>query len=448
MKVVRYSLIAGAVMALAPPAQAVDLVGVRDMALRNDPQLRAAALRREAGEENKYIAWANFLPTLDGSARVSYGDNEVDIADQRISETDIDDENLRLELRQTLYNQSNYEELQRGRAQASRAEADYLIAYQDFLLRVAERYFAVLTAQDSLRFALAEEAALQRQFEQADQRFEVGLAAVTDVHEARASYDNARARTILARNQLEDAQEALRELTGQHFENYRPLANELPLEAPLPENPQDWVDFAIELRPELIASRFTAETAEADMELARAGYFPTLELIASYNRFTDNEFPLRNDQQDVIGVVPFENSDSQVQLQLNVPIFRGGRVTTRTRQARYLMSAAYEDVEAQQRAAVRAAENAYRDVMAGIQEVEAFRQALVSAQSALDATNSGFEVGTRTIVDVLLAEQRYYQAQRDYSNARHDYILDHLRLRRSAGLLAGEDLNTVNRLLQ
>jgi len=324
----------------------------------------------------------------------------------------------------------------------------YQIAYQDFLLRVSESYFTVLTLTDEVTFAESEEKAFQRQFEQAEQRFEVGLTAVTDVHEARATYDNARARAIVARNNLEDAKEALHELTGQKFEQYDPLQEVLPLVEPDPATANQWVDTALQNNPSVLSGRAAVEVAEANMRLARAGHFPTLDLVGSYSRFANNKFLYTDPvtQSQLTGSL--ENEDTQLQLRLQVPIYQGGRVSAQTRQARYLLDATGQDLDDVQRGVVRQTENAYRAVLAGIQEVQAFNQAMISAESALEATQAGFEVGTRTIVDVLIAEQRKYQAQRDNSVARHAYIINHLRLKSVAGLLEGQDLAVVNQLLE
>ncbi len=429
-------------------ALAVDLVGIHDVAVTKDPQLRAAALRRDASGENSDIAWANFYPQISGSASYNRGKNRLSIAGNRIlPNADIDRENYRVELRQSIFNWANYGQLEQARAQVSAAEADYDAAYQDFLFRVSDRYFAILTSEDALIFARAEEKALQRQFEQAEQRFEVGLTAVTDVLDARASYDQARARVIVAQNQLEDANEGLRELTGTYFEDIKKLSEELPLEEPNPANSQEWVDIAMVNNPTLQSLRENAEVSQANVQLQRAGHLPTLDFVASFNRSANNAFVLRDDFQQPVGNALLLSDDSQVGLELSVPIFSGFRVSSQTRQAKLNMNAAFQDVEAQERTTVRSTENAYRAVLADIQEVEARKQALISAQSALDSTQAGFDVGTRTIVDVLLSEQRFFQAQRDYSQARHTYILDQLRLKQAAGVLSPEDLIRVNTLL-
>ena len=439
---------------LCSPAWAVDLVGVYELALKSDPRLRAAEFRREATGENKAIARANLLPQIGVGGTWSRGDSETDFPNpfpppnRRVVESDIDTDGYGAELRQSLYRQANYEALDLARGQISQAEAVYQIAFQDFLLRVSENYFLVLTLTDGVTFAEAEEKAFKRQYEQAEQRFEVGLTAVTDVHEARASYDNARARAIVARNDLEDAREALRELTAQYFEEYDALQEVLPLVEPDPADSEGWVEMALQTNPAVLSSRAAMDIAESNMRLARAGHFPTLDLVGSYTKFSNNKYLYTDPVSGLQATGSLENEDKQLQLQLQIPIYEGGRVNAQTRQARFLLDAAGQDLDDVQRGVVREAENAYRAVLAGIQEVEAFEQASISAESALEATQAGFEVGTRTIVDVLIAEQRKYQAQRDNSVARHAYIIRHLRLKSVAGLLNAEDLRVVNQLLE
>ncbi len=444
----KQTLLMTAIFFVSSPLMAVDLVGIHDLAIKNDPQLQAAAYRRDATGENKRQAWSNLLPTISGGAAINRGSNKTSIAGTTVDDSDVDNESYRLDLRQSLYSQSNYEQLDIARGQESQAEATYNIAYQDFLVRVAGGYFAVLTAQDGVIFAEAEEKALQRQFEQAEQRFEVGLTAVTDVHEARASYDNARARAIVSKNNLADAKEFLYELTGQYFDDYDPLQEVLPLVKPLPENPAEWVDIAMQYNPAVVSAHKGVEIADATVRLQRSGHYPTLDLVGSYSKFTNNEFIIRDDFQNPLTTTTLTNDDRRIGLQLSVPIYQGGVVSSRTRQARYTLNAVNEDLDRQQRATVRQTNNAYRAVIAGIEQVGAFGQAKISAEAALEATQAGFEVGTRTIVDVLIAQQRYFQAQRDNSRARHTYIVDHLRLKAAAGVLVEEDLQKVNSILQ
>ncbi|NKI33563.1 TolC family outer membrane protein [Wenzhouxiangella sp. XN79A] len=440
-------LIAAAALALTSPALAVDLLGVYELASTNDPQIQAAERRLEASTYQEAIARASLLPTLSGSVSRTIGNSQPSLDGNDLTDNDIDSEGYGLSLRQSIYDDANFGRLTRARSSIAQADAEFDTAWQDFLLRVAQRYFDMLTSIDGLRFAQAEEKALQRQFEQAEQRFEVGLSAVTDFLEARAAWDAARARVIVAENNLENARELLRELTGTMFDTFRPLADRLPLEPPEPADSSAWVERALANRPELEAARRAVDVVDADLRIARSGHLPSLDLVGSYNRNVNNEFVLRDDFQDEIGTVEFQSDTWQVGLELSIPIFSGFAVQSQTRQARVNREAVSFELDSAQRAAVRETENAYRSVIAGIRQIEALEQALISAESAVEATNAGFEVGTRTIVDVLLAEQRFFQAQRDYSQARHQFIVDSLALKRAAGVLAPEDLETANRLL-
>ncbi len=439
-------LLFGAIaFAFTAPAAAVDLMGVYELASTNDPQIRAAELRLESAQFSEAIAKARLLPTIDATATKTIGESSTEIGGQVIN-NDVfsDDERISVNLRQSLYDDANWANLNRARSIIAQADAQYNIAFQDFLLRVAVRYFEILTALDAVQFAEAEELALKRQFEQAEQRFEVGLSAVTDFLEARAAWDAARARVIVAENTLQNAREALRELTGESFETYKPLAEDLPFLAPEPAVPDEWVTRALNSSPELEAARQGVEIAGSDVREARAGHLPTLDLTAGYNRFIDNELLLRDDFQNIIATTELENTGWSLGLQLNVPIFQGGAVRSRSRQAVFDERAAIQDLEFQQRTTVRQTEDAFRAVMAGILEVQALEQALISAESALEATNAGFEVGTRTIVDVLLAEQRFFNAQRNFSQARHQFIVDNLSLERSVGTLSSDDIEQAN----
>ena len=435
-------------LVVSPAAMAVDLVGVHDLALKSDPRLQAAEYRRQATAENKTQAWANLLPQLGANGSWTKGNSQVSLGGTELTDNTSETQSYGLTLRQSLYRQENYEQLDVARGQITQADAIYQVAFHDFLLRVSDSYFLVLTLIDGVTFAEAEELALKRQYEQAEQRFEVGLTAVTDVHEAKASYDNARARAIVAWNNLADAKEELKVLTSVYFEEFDVLREVLPLVDPDPFDADRWVEMALANNPSVLSSRAALDIAGSNMRLARTGHFPTLELVANSNYFEDKKRIIRDDFFQKVATTSLEFDDMSVQLILNIPIYSGGAVSSRTRQARFLMDATGQDLDDVQRATVRATQNAFRAILAGIQEVQAFEQARISAESALEATQAGFEVGTRTIVDVLIAQQRKFQAQRDNSVARHAYILRHLRLKSIAGRLTSEDLRVVNQLLE
>ncbi len=440
MKRLIFALVA---LAFALPAGAVDLMGAYELAVKNDPQLRAAEFRRQARGEGPTQSRSALLPQVTANVSRTLGRSE-DSIDGETSTRDIDSEFYAIELRQSLYDHSNWVGLRQARTEVNQADFDLEAERQSFKLRVAERYFDVLTAVDTLEFARAEETALQRQFEQAEQRFEVGLAAVTDVHEARATWDAARARVITADNALEDAKEALREVTGTRFEVYSQLTDDIPLQPPEPEDVEEWVDRAIAYNPELASRRKEEDLALDDVRLARSNHLPTLSASLDLSRGVDNQAIIPGSAQTFTS----ERDTWQVGVNLSIPIFEGFRVSSRTRQARFNLDATGEELEQSLRSVVRQTENSYRGILAGVREVEARQQAVVSAESALEATQAGFEVGTRTIVDVLLAEQRLFQELRNFSQARHEFILNNLRLRQAAGILEAEDLERVNALLE
>lgn len=441
-------IVLASALGLSTSAQAVDLMGVYELAQSHDAEIRAAEQRLNAAGEIPVQARSNLLPTVTASAGQTIGSSTTTIQSTELPSEDTDTERWGVTLRQSIYDDANYGRLDRGKAEFSVAQAQYREAWQNFLFRVSQRYFDVLTALDSVRFAKAEQTALKRQFEQAEQRFEVGLAAVTDVHEARAVYDAARARVITAENAVEDARDALREVAGAWFENFARLAQDIPLDMPNPSDVEEWVGRALEFNPTVLQQRSQVDVSQADLRIARAGHLPTLGLEAGYSDFTNNEFVGRDPAtQEPIASGTLGNTGWDVGVTLNVPIFSGFATQSQRHQAGFSLRAADATLTATERSITRQTETAYRAIVAGIQEVEARRQALISADSALEATNAGFEVGTRTIVDVLNAEQRFFQAERNYSDARHQFILNQLRLRQSAGVLDEADLERVNALL-
>jgi outer membrane protein len=451
------TLLAGAItVALLPFAQASDLSTAYRQAVERDPQLKIAASSRDAAQEGIRLARARLLPQLTGSAELSRSNSDAQrtqpfqsgdsfVLRQVPLETETDGRSYGIQLNQTIYDHANYTQLQAARSNAARAEAQYQAVLQQLAVRVAEAYFAMLTAEDSVRFARADEKAVTRQLDQAEQRFNVGLTAITDVHEARARRDSATAAAILAENALDDAREALAEITGNFVEAVKPLRENIPLEPPSPNVWQDWVKLAMDGNPELRAALLASEAADFQIATARAGHYPTVSAFVSY---TDSE-----DDTDttILGTTTSNNSpfkNDTIGIRLSVPIFSGFAVSSRVRQSVAEHQGSLEQQEQTRRTVTRQTRNAFRAILAGISEVKARQQALVSAQSALDATQAGFEVGTRTIVDLLISQQVLVQAQRDYSRARHDFVVNGLRLKRAAGIIGESDIEAINALLE
>ena len=449
-------LVLAIALAAAGPVAAADLMDAWELARVADPQLSATEARRAATGQNVPIARSTLLPQVNGSVgltdRESGGssidafpgpDGEV-VYGQARSTGDSRSRNSGFTVQQSIYDHRNYTRLRAAKARSLASGAELESARDQLMLRVAEAYFNVLTAIDALVFARAEERAVGRQLDQAEQRFEVGLTAITDVHEARARHDVSRAGAILAENTLNDAREALAEITGEYLRNFQGLGEEFEPSLPEPQNVAAWVQTALAENPLVDARELALAAAGHDVATARAGHFPRLSGFIDYgdnaswgsNRFGGFDAPIDSTgYSTTIGVT------------LDIPIFSGFRTTAERRQAVFTREAVADDLEAQRRAVTRQTRNTFRALIAGMSEIAAREQGLVSAQSALEATEAGFEVGTRTIVDVLLSQQVLFQAQRDYSNARHNFLVNILRLKQSAGVIAEPDMQAVNRLL-
>ena len=440
----------------AGPAAAADLVEAFNLARESDPQLSAAENRYLAETQNIVQARANLLPQVSGAGNFTEGDRDqtasqiisIDPPLISTSVTSIEtfNRNWTVSLRQSIYDHSNYTRLRASRSRAERSEAEYVAARNNLMVRVADAYFQVLTTIETLAATRAEERSLKRQLEQAEMRLEVGLAPITDAHDARARHDSARANTIVAQNAYEDALEALAEVTGRPLAGLRGLGEDFRPRLPETEGMENWVTLALDNNPTLRARLLDVRATDYDIATARAGHYPTISATADYSD-TGNTVDIVQ-----IGRGPLPRSSTTtdgytIGLRLDVPIFTGFATQSRVRQAVSLRSAAEDQAEQQRRAVTRQARNDYRALLAGIAEVEARRLAVVSAQSAQEATQAGFEVGTRTIVDVLIAEQQLFEAQRQYATSRNAFQVDTLRLKETAGVIAAEDVIAINNLL-
>ncbi len=418
---------------LAMPAQGEDLMEIYRMAAENDPELRAAAASRAAVAEELRQSEALYGPSV--SLGASYTRNRDESKGGFFSSPPIyyTNKGISLNLSQAIYRKDLLSQKAQSEARLRQAEAQFAAAEQALALKAAERYFNVLAAQDNLEFALAEKEAISRQLEQTKQRFEVGLIAITDVHESQAAHDMAVAAEISAQNNLAMAHEALREVTGHITADVAPLSERIELISPEPADVEQWIERALESNLGIVAARAGVEAAHQQLELARAGRSPNLDLVASHNYAdTGGLFGDRTSNSTVVG------------LQLSLPLYQGGGISARIRQARHGLEQAREELEKSRRQVQRATSDAYLTVLATISQVKALEQAVVSSTSALEATEAGYEVGTRTTVDVLNVRRNLYRAQRDYARARYDYILSTLRLKQAAGILGEEDLRRIN----
>jgi outer membrane protein len=420
---------------LVQAAPAEDLAAVYEIAFDYDAQLRAAGAVRDAQYEAKPLARSGLLPQIGVYGDLAYENRNVRDSSTPSVDGDWNSGTLGVSLTQPLFRRDRLVRMKQADWQLEQADADYAIAQQDLVLRVAAAYFSVLDAEEGVTFIRAEKKAIERQLDQAKQRFEVGLIAITGVHEAQARYDQANTDEILQLNALDQTWEELREIIGVKPEKVNTLKETIPLEPPMPADVDAWRTMALENNPIIKSASDATQVAQKEIDVQYSGHYPTLDLVASYgaSRFDADYL---NDADN-----------GRVAVELNVPIYTGGGVTAATRQARHLMIATQEQLDQARRAVDKDVRNAYREVHASISAVRSLQAGIVSAQSSVEATEAGFEVGTRTLVDVLNEQRDLYAAKRDYARARYTYVLRGLQLKLASGVLKEEDIREINSLL-
>ncbi|KLJ02531.1 TolC family outer membrane protein [Luteimonas sp. FCS-9] len=415
------------------PLFAADLVQTYELARTNDPTLSIAESQRLSTREGAVQARANLLPQIGGSASLT---------DSRVAGLSgkARTRSYGVNAGQVLFDWGQISTLRSQRALSTAADFQLDADNDALITRTAAAYFDVLIATETLAAAEAAEAAFKRQFDFADKRLEVGLAPITDVHEARAQYDGARANTILQRNALQDAYQALAEITGQPVTDLRGLPDDFTPQLPEGRDAEAWVATALEQNPQLKALQYQVTANEYGVAAAKAGHLPTLDLSASYGK--SDSWGRTNELS-----VGREGETNSIGVTLTVPIFNGGRIQSQVRQSIAQRDIAADQYEAQRRAIERNTRSAYQNLVAGITEVEARRLALVSANAAYEASQVGLEVGTRTVIDVLINQQNLFSARQDYAFAKYNFLQSRLLLEQAAGTLDIGNLQEVNRQL-
>lgn len=419
---------------------AEDLLQIYELALQNDPVLKQSLSKQNAVNEIKSQSIARLLPTISAtghSSRDWLHNKKAGGFDFRGPQVNQEfwNHTFNVNFIQPVFHYDHWVQLSQSENQIAQAEANFWSEQQNLMVKISEAYFNVLSAQDTLEFAFAEKTAIGRQLDQANQRFEVGLIAITDVHEAQAAFDLARANEIDAENNFDNQKEALREIIGEYEAELDQLGQQLNLQGPEPTEISAWKESALNNNFSIIAALNQAEVARKKIELETSGHMPYLDIVGSYG-VSDNTstFGFRGDTQS-IGV------------EITVPLFEGGAVSSRVRQARHEYDAAREKLTETQRAVTRQVKDAYRGVMSSISRVEALQAAVTSAESALEASEMGLEVGTRTMVDVLAEQRNLYRAKKDYARTRYDYLINSLKLKQASSYLSRVDLESINKLL-
>ena len=429
------------VLAVAGPfeaARATDLSDVLRDAMTNDPKIGAARAGFLARNEIVAQSRSALLP------QISAGGSNQDIRRQSLRasfpgqdlESFFNQTQWQAEFRQPLLAAADYFSLRSAQAQRDAARNDLNASEQELLLRVSTAYFDVLRAQDQLDSATAEETAVKRQLEQVQQRFEVGLVAITDVLESQAVYDNAVVRRIQADGDHDIVFENLRTLTGKSYQSLERLALALPIVYPEPRNEEVWVEQAMGGSYKIRSAQDTLLASQRDVRARKSAHLPTIDAVANYSEFRTGSSS------------SFGDSDSRTySLEARVPIFQGGLVSSRVREGEYRAEQASQQLEDQRRTVARDTRNLYLQVITDVVRVRAGEKSIQSSKAALEATQTGYEVGTRNIVDVLQAQQRLYQAQFTYADSRYAYVTDLLRLKQSVGSLQPQDIDELNTFL-
>lgn len=424
----------------AQPVLSMDLVETYEKALSYDSGIAAARASFEAQQAASDVSQSALLPQIGAFGEGNYID--VDGPNQDNSYREL---NYGVQLTQPLFRADAWFRYDASMFQTESARAEYNLAQQQLILDVATAYFNVLRARDTVTTARATEAAIQRQYEQAQERFDVGLIAITEVYEARASYDDSKSQRIAAENQLNVAREQLARLTGEYAEELDNLRQNFPLGRPDPMDPSAWEATALEQNWSIQSALFELNASEAGLREAKAGHYPTVDLNASYGKTDLSGIDAANapitSQQDGT------TTRGTIGLTLNVPLYSGGGTQAGVRQQRSLVTVAEQSLNTVRRDVRVNTRSLFLTVNNNVETASALEQTIISRRSALDATRAGYEVGTRNIVEVLDAERAYYVALRDYANARYDYVINSLQLKQAAGTLSPQDLIELNNWL-
>lgn len=420
-----------------------DLLFHYRLALRGDPKLRSAEANRNAVGEKLSEAEAGFFPTVAANAtrnkNVEQVATENFISSQPAGNAKYYSNEYRLNVSQPVYHADLFAGYRVASADLRRAQSEYAAARQDLTVRVAQAYFDVLLAQDTLAFTGAAKEAVAHQLESAKARLQAGLAPITDVNDAEAGYQNARSQEIDAQNQVADKRQALAEISGQPPEALASLGPNIPLVLPEPPDIDQWTQTAEQQNPAIQAAEAAMESARQTIAQNRTGHYPTLDLVGSRTR----------DDADASITGPGVRTDNTVVgLQLNVPLYQGGLISARTREAADRYEAAQQDLEARRRNVERTTRSAFQGASGGIAKIQALQQAVESAAASLAAKTEGYSAGLYTTLDVLIATRDLYRAKRDLAEARYGYLLSLLQLKQSAGTLNDDDLIAVNHWLQ
>jgi outer membrane protein len=432
-------LLALVALGISCQARATDLLDTFHAAQSQDAVFASARASFEAAQEKVPQGRSLLLPSINANANSTYTQSKVAYSSTALpfpqGQFDYNSHGYGVTLVQPLFRQQNWVAYSESELQLVQAEAKFKIAENDLVLRVANAYFDVLLAQDNVDLSEAQKAAISEQLEQAKRNFQVGTATITDTHEAQSRYDLVSAQEIAAQSNLEIKKRALEQLTNSMPDNLLRLGSQIALEQPQPTDMKDWVEQAQQHSLQLKVAESGEELAEKEVARNRGGHYPTLDLVANYSKNYANG--------STFGVGS-TTSTATVGVQLNVPLFQGGMVQSKWREAEDNRQRARDELENARRSVSLQVRQAYLGVVNGIAQVQALQQALKSSETLLASSKLGQQVGVRTNLDVLNAQQQVYSTRRDLYQAEYNYLMSRLRLKSAVGMLTEADLTAVN----
>ena len=416
--------------------QAEDLVEVYNVAVKNDPELLAAEVKHKAVMQEFPIARSHLLPNLKFSASSQRTRESIDgsVYGRSSSTSQFTTDEYSINLKQPLYRRDLFTLLEKSEYEVAKSLAERDAARQNLIIRVSEAYFNILDSIDNIHYVQSEKAAIKSQLNESKKRLEVGLIAITDYAEAQASYDLSETQYIEAKNLSDLTKESLYVLTGKQFENFSSLALNIKVNQPQPNDIKSWENFAIKQNLELLAYKRAQDIATSNVKYERSKHFPTIDIYGAVKE-TDKGGGSSGE---------FESNNDYIGLELNIPIFIGGNTYFNSKKASYLEEQARYDLIKKKREVVKEARQAFLNLKTSISKVNASKKALESNELSVKYNKAGFEVGTRSTTDVLLSLKDLFKAKRNYSKAKHEYLLSKLKLKQSIGTLSVEDLKIIN----
>jgi len=418
-------------LGISAQAHATDLLEIYHAAQSQDAVFAAARAAQQAGQEKLTQGRSLLLPSVNLTANTTYNDINAPYGAKKFN-----NHGYGVSVVQPLFREQNWAAYNESELQVAISEAQFKLAEQDVILRSAQTYFDVLIAQDTVQLTAAQKSAIAQQLEQAKRNFEVGTATITDTHEAQARYDLIVAQELVAANNLEVKQRTLQQLINGNVGELNVLGAAFKMETPAPADAQKWVADAQQGNYQVVLSQAAYQLAEQEVARNRGGHLPTLDAVGSYSKNTGCTFTICGDTRN-----------TSVGLQFNMPLFQGGATQSKWREAEANLEKAKQELENTRRNVELQTRQAYLGVVSGIAQVQALQQALKSSQSLLEASKLGQEVGVRTSLDVLNAQQQLFSTRRDLYQAQYNYLVSHLRLKAAAGNLADADLDRVNQAL-